>query len=286
MKSSSTATTIIYRRMTEADLDHALGLSQAVGWPHRREDWQLVHRLGSGFVAEQDRTIIGTGMCWKQGDKYGSLGMMIVSPEHQGKGIGRKLITLVLEELGDRCVLLSATPAGQPLYESLGFSPASSIHQHQGVMAEVPAASIGNAEIIRPLTHDDMSMLIKLANRATGMERGHALKQLTCEAQGVVLDRDGEIGGFSFIRPFGLGYVIGPVVAKDSERAKALISYWSRAYADSFVRVDVTADGNLGDNLSVMGLAPVDTVVAMVRNGPQPRGEPIKQFAIFSQALC
>ena len=35
--------------------------------------------------------------------------------------IGRKLINLVLGELGNRCTLLNTTVAGQPLYESLDF---------------------------------------------------------------------------------------------------------------------------------------------------------------------
>jgi len=286
MKSSGLETSTICRCMTEGDLVGAYGLSQAVGWPHRLEDWQMVHRLGSGFVAEQDRTVVGTGMSWKQGDNYGSLGMMIVSPEHQGKGIGRKLMTLALEELGDRCVQLSATPAGLPLYESLGFSPTGGIHQHQGVMVEMPAALLSNANVTRPIKMDDMSTLIGLSRLATGMERGEILKQLTSTAEGVVLERGGEVGGFSFIRRFGRGYIIGPVVAKDNECAKTLISYWSRAYADSFVRVDVTANSNLGDSLADMGLSKVDSVVAMARNGRPPCGESVKQFAIVSQALC
>jgi len=286
MKSSTLETSTIFRCMTEGDLVAAYGLSQAVGWPHRLEDWQMVHRLGSGFVAEQDRAVVGTGMSCKQGDNYGSLGMMIVSPKHQGKGIGRKLMTLALEELGDRCVLLSATLAGQPLYESLGFSPTSAIHQHQGVMIETPAALHANADVLRPINMDDMSTLIALSRLATGMERGEILELLTSMAEGVVLERDGEVGGFSFIRRFGRGYIIGPVVANDSECAKTLISYWSRAYADSFVRVDVTPNSNLGDSLAVMGLFKVDSVVAMARNGRQPCGGSVKQFAIVSQALC
>lgn len=280
-------TSIIYRPMTDEDLAGAHRLSQAVRWPHRLEDWQFVHRLGIGFVAEQDGAVVGTGMGWKQGKRFGSLGMMIVSPEHQGQGIGRQLMMRVLGQLGERCTLLSATPAGQPLYESLGFRPTgTTIHQHQGTMLRVPAVALARSDAIRPITGEDIPTLIELENRATGFRRDELLKHMASAAHGVVLECDGEIRGFSAIRDFGRGRLIGPVIAPDSERAAALIAYWSAAYADSFVRVDVTVDGHLGDSLDAMGLMKINSVVAMARNGLPPRDQRIAQFAIANQALC
>lgn len=276
---------VLYRRMTEEDLAHALGLSQTMHWPHRLEDWQFVNHLGTGFVAEHNGEVIGTGMGWKQGKEYGSLGMMIVSPEHQGRGIGRKLMTLVLEALGDRCILLKATPAGQPLYESLGFIPTGTIHQHQGMMLPMPATLLADSDIIRPINADDIATLVGLANLATGIERDDLLKQLMCVAEGAVLECNGEISGFSLIRRFGRGYVIGPVVAPDRERATGLINYWGHAYADSFVRIDVTSDSHLCESLAAMGLAQVDSVVSMARNGRPPHDPRIEQYAIVNQAL-
>src|SRR5439155_19575123 len=178
MTSQTTDTAITYRRMTESDLPAAHAQSQAVRWPHRLEDWQFVHRLGTGFVAEEGGAMISTGLCWKQGDSHASLGMIIVSPEHQGKGIDLELMNLVLEELGSRCMLLIATPAGQPLYERLGFVATGTIHQHQGMMA--PSAPVAHAagENIRLAEPGDIVKIIVLANRATGMSRDAVLKQL------------------------------------------------------------------------------------------------------------
>jgi ribosomal protein S18 acetylase RimI-like enzyme len=81
-------------------LPAAHGLSQGLHWPYRLEDWQFLLRLGTGFVAEENGTVVGTGLCWKQGARHGSLGAIIVSPDHQGKGIGRRMMNLLLEELG------------------------------------------------------------------------------------------------------------------------------------------------------------------------------------------
>ena len=276
---------ISYRRMNENDLAAAHALSQGLRWPYRLEDWQFLLRLGTGFVAEENGEVIGTGLCWKQGDKHGSLGAIIVSPDHQGKGIGRKLMNRVLEELGDRCTLLNATTAGQPLYESLGFNATGTIHQHQGTMLAAPPVALAEGESIRPITADDIEELVALANRATAMSRGDVLKQLACAAEGVALQRNGELVGFSMMRRFGFGHAIGPIVAPDSERALALITCWSEAYAGSFVRLDVTGTSGLGDSVTAMGLVQVDTVVTMARNGVPAQDGSIKQFALLNQSL-
>ncbi len=282
----ATPTTITYRRMTEDDLPAAHGLSQAMRWPHRPEDWQFVYRLGTGFVAETNGTVIGTGLCWKQGAAHGTLGMIIVSAAHQGQGIGRKLMSLVLEALGERCTQLIATPAGQPLYESLGFKALGTIHQHQGPMAAAAPVALSAGDHIRLADPSAIATVIDLANRATGMSRDEALKLLASAAEGVVLEREGELVGFSLIRRFGRGHAIGPVVAPDSECAKALIGYWASAYTGSFVRVDVTGASGLGTWLAKAGLIQVDTGVTMSRNGAPAPDETVKQFAIINQALC
>lgn len=277
---------IEYRKMSAADLPQAHQLSQGERWPHRLEDWQFFERLGSGFVAMAGGALIGTAMCWLQGSGHGSLGMIIVSPQHQGKGIGRKLMNLVLEELGERCTQLNATVAGQPLYESLGFKATGSLHQHQGTIAAVAPPALAPGETIRPAEPRDIAAMIGLANRGSGMSRDELLKQLVAEGAGAVLERDGGLAGFSIMRRFGRGQVIGPLVAPDSVRAQALIAYWAGACAGSFVRLDITGTSGLGAWLAQAGLPQVDTAVIMARNGAPAQDRAAPQFAIISQALC
>ncbi|MBV1790782.1 GNAT family N-acetyltransferase [Marinobacterium sp. D7] len=285
MTTLNLAAEITYRRMTDSDLPAAHRLSQAVRWPHRLEDWQLVHRLGSGFVAERDGEIIGTAMCWSQGSYYASLGLIIVSPEAQGKGIGRTLMQQALDEIGDRNCLLYATPAGQPLYEKLGFKAVGEVHQHQGTVVQPEVVAPPTGERIRPLGNNDRARLIELAAESTGMSRATIMNELLQVAECVVIDSYGELVGFALIRRFGHGYTIGPVVAPDPERAKAMISYWVGARVDSFVRIDVQDSGGLSPWLNELGLVKVDTVVAMVRGEPAHVGPGMKQFAIINQAL-
>lgn len=46
-------------------------------------------------------------------------------PEHRSHGVGRALLTSALTHLADVPATLVATPAGQPLYESMGFRVAA-----------------------------------------------------------------------------------------------------------------------------------------------------------------
>jgi predicted N-acetyltransferase YhbS len=279
------STDIQYRRMTERDIEAAHRLSVAVRWPHRTQDWRLVHRLGTGFVAEAGDEVIGTILCWAHGPEFASLGMVIVDPSWQGRGIGKKLMQMVIAELGKRSILLNSTIAGMPLYASLGFTATGIIHQHQGTVFQPPLRALEPGERIRPLGSRDGAGLAALAARASGMPRGTVLAALLEDAECVVIDRYDEIIGCAMLRRFGHGYAIGPVIAPDVERARTLISHWVGTYAGSFVRIDVSANSGLSPWLNELGLVQVDSVTTMVRGEPPLLDTQVHQYAIINQAL-
>ena len=289
---SSTAK-LRYRAFTSADIPMAHALSMALGWPYRPEDWQFSVDSGTGFVAEDNGVVIGTALCWKFGTDCASLGHVIVSPEHQGQGIGRRLMAAVLEELGPRITFLHATPAGRPLYEKLGFNVCGSVEQHQGNVSKAFPIALLDDERLRLGTRADFPDLIELASRAYGLERNAILSALLKLGESVVLERDGEIVGFSVYRRFGRGHVIGPVVAlrsRDDVRARALIGYWLTGREGEFIRIDVPSETNLTDWLSGQGLMRVDTASKMVRNAPADahKGAPdavCRLYGVISQAM-
>ena len=282
-----------YRPFKSADIAAAHALSLAVGWPHRAQDWQFMFDAGSGFVAEDNGALIGTALCWKYGADRGTLGLVIVSPQEQGRGIGRRLMELVLEALGNRVTFLHATPAGKPLYEKLGFDACGTVDQHQGIVGTVPAVTPLVGEQLRPLTGDDVPKVIELASLASGLDRSATIPALLDVAHGVVLQRGGELVGFSLFRRFGRGHAIGPVVAMsspDERRAKLLIAHWLAKQEGEFVRIDVPGGAGLGDWLIAGGMERVDSVVRMVRNAPaeQRSVDPdavYRVFGIINQAM-
>lgn len=283
----------IYRAFESSDIVAAHALSLAVGWPHRAEDWQFMFDAGSGFVAEDNGEVIGTALYWKYGADRATLGLVIVSPLEQGRGIGRRLMELELEALGKRVTFLHATPAGQPLYERLGFQACGTVDQHQGTVASVRTVAPPDGERLRALTGDDVPRIIELASRASGLDRSQILPALLDVAQGVVLEHSGELVGFSLLRRFGRGYAIGPVVAArspDEQRAKSLIAHWLAKHVNDFVRIDVPGNAGLNDWLNALGLTRVNTVVKMVRNEPaeQHCGDADAIYGVFgiiTQAL-
>lgn len=276
---------ITYRRMTEDDLEAANRLSHSVRWPHRLQDWQFVHRLGTGYVADTGKTLVGSVMCWRHGADYATLGMLIVHPEWRRKGIGRELIARAMGDLGTRNVSLMATGSGNALHQGLGFEAADAIHHHQGSAFCPKLIALPPGERIRPLGMRDHAELAALYERAAGMPRAAVMAALMELAECVVIDRDDELLGCAVLRRYGHGYSIGPVLAPDAERAKALISHWAGTYTGAFVRIDVPAAAGLSSWLDDLGLLQVDTVVTMVRGAPARPAGALKVFAIVNQSL-
>jgi predicted N-acetyltransferase YhbS len=274
-----------YRRFRRADVAAAHQLSVAVGWPHRPDDWKFVQRLGAGHVALDAGAVVGTILTWKHDRRNASLGMVIVEPGHQGRGIGKRLMRLALRDVAGRAVMLTATPAGQPLYEKLGFKPVDTIEQHQGNAPRLPVVSLARGERLRPVGASDVATLVALATHAAGMSRARLLRRLLEVGEGIVLARGDEIAGFAVFRRFGRGYVIGPVVAPDIERARALIGHWVAMHPGKFLRVDIHASTGLGPWLDAIGLPKVDTGVAMVKGKVPRRDQELRTFALVNQAL-
>ncbi len=282
-----------YRAFGADDIVAGHALSRAAGWPHRVEDWQWMFDAGGGFVATDNGEVIGTTLYWKYGADRSTLGLVIVSPDEQGRGIGRRLMELVLEALGGRVTFLHATPAGMPLYEKLGFKACGTIEQHHGTVGSVQAVTPAVGEQLRSLRTGDVPRVIELASRASGLDRGEIVPALLDVAQGVVLERGGELLGFSMFRRFGRGYAIGPVVAahsSDNWRAKSLIAHWLAQSAGEFVRIDVPGEAGLTDWLRELGMTRVDAVVKMVRNGPTEQSsvesdDTYRAFGIINQAM-
>jgi predicted N-acetyltransferase YhbS len=275
---------VTLRAMGPQDIERAVELSRDHGWPHREEDWALFLQLGEGLVAELDGRVEGTIMAWRYGEKAATLGMVIVDKALQGKGMGRKMMQAMLDQLGERTVILQATAEGAPLYEKLGFVDVGAVHQHQGQLPLVPLAHLRPDERIRPLGSAEDTPA-DLYSAATGMDRAGLTAKLLEQDKAVMLTHDHAPVGFALLRRFGRGWSIAPVVAPDGDGAKALILHWLGQNAGNFTRLDVTEASGLSPWLAGLGLPNVGTVRSMAR-GPLPEtADHVHLFALTSQAL-
>ena len=274
-----------YRKFALGDVAAAHRLSREVRWPHRLEDWKFVRRLGTGHVALEAGKVVGTILTWKHDRRHASLGMVIVDPQHQRRGIGGRLMRLALRDLAGRAVMLNATPAGLPLYEKLGFKAIGSVEQHQGIASRVRVVPLARGERLRPVGTRDVATLVSLATQAAGLSRTRVIRRLLEVGDAIALAHEDDIVGFAMLRRFGRGLVIGPIVAPDAERAQALASHWVAMHPGKFLRIDVSGSSGLGPWLDSIGLPKVDTVVTMVKGKPPAPGADSHTYALVSQAL-
>lgn len=277
--------TLILREASTVDASACQALSRAVNWPHRTEDWEIVIGLGHGVVAALGEAIVGTALWWPYGESHASLGMIIVSPAHQGRGIGKRLMQALFEQTQGHALMLNATTAGEPLYANLGFVPCGGVQQHHGEVPTIAAPLLPAGMSLRPGRLVDLAMLERLDRQASGLTRKSALEVLLTCGESIVLEKGGQPVGFSILRRFGRGLVIGPVVAMSRDDARTLIAHWLHERPGQFLRVDIHADSGLADWLTEAGLKPAGLATSMVRGDkPTPLG-PMRLYAMISQAL-
>jgi ribosomal protein S18 acetylase RimI-like enzyme len=277
---------VALRAMTSADLSAAHALTVEMRWPHRRVDWEQAFGHSEGLVAVRDGQIVGTGLRSRWGAKHATIGLIVVAPALQGRRIGHRLMTALLDGLEGCSVLLHATSEGRGLYERLGFVRTGEIRQHQGIAQPAPLVAPGPGRRLRPATEADLPTLHALDAAARGMPRPALIDELFRDADTtVVLDENDRARGFAVLRRFGRGHVIGPVVAPDNDGAQALIAHLAGLNAGRITRIDIDFDSGLAEWVESLGLLRVDAPTAMVRGAPLAHDAVARLYAIVTQAL-
>ena len=274
------------RPMTPADLAAMHALAQRMSWPHRAEDCAQMLALGAGIVAvdEEERTV-GVGLRWSFGDDVGTIGLVLVAPERQGRGVGRALMDALIAASGPRALMLNATAEGLPLYEKLGFVTTGVVRQHQGRLAEERDLPPAPAVAVRRAVPADHAALCALDAVAFGADRSVLIGGLLAGGEAWLVEGGGRSVGFAVLRAFGRGTIIGPIVAPGEDEAIALASAAARAAPPGVLRTDVVADARrLAAWLTAAGLPAIDTVTVMQRGSwPAKSGGP-QRFGLALQA--
>ncbi len=260
----------------------AHGLTTAVGWGHRREDWLLALSVGHGLGAfDADGTLRGVLMWFPYGARHASVGMVAVDPSLHRAGIGRALMERTIADAGDRTLLLISTEAGRRLYDALGFRVIGANAAHTGT-----GAPAGPSDGVVPASPDELPALTALDAAALGYARGALMTALAEAGEIAVLRKDGQVTGFAICRRFGKGHVIGPVVARRTDQARRLTAHWLGRRIGEIVRIDVPAEhAELASWLVAQGLPRGGESPIMVRGeAPTPAGVE-RRYALVSEAM-
>lgn len=255
--------------------EHLHGLSVAVRWPHRIEDWEFLLTEGQGMAAiDPIGRVMGSAMWFPMGDDFATVGMVITSPRLQTLGTGRWLMDHALGALPQRRLGLNSTRAARRLYRSIGFAAEAPVYQCQGEARLPPHQDKPPAGgILRDVTAADLPEIIALDAVAFRASRSNWLKRLLAVSQGFVLERQGKITAFALARRFGRGHVIGPVVARTDEDAIAVTRPHVAHRQGRFLRLDTRhGSGAFADFLQQSGLALFDTVTTMSLRAPWALG--------------
>ena len=273
------------RPMHAGDVPAMHQLSRQMSWPHRLEDCRQLFELGAGSVAVDAAGLtIGVGLRWSFGD-VGTIGLVLVAPDRQGRGIGRALMTALIADSGSRALMLNATAEGLELYKKLGFVSTGFVRQHQArfdetrVLPHVPDAAVRRAV---PADH---AALRALDAASFGADRSALIDCLLANGESWLVERAGRPAGFAMLRPFGRGTIIGPIVAPDEHEAIALVASAVEAAPSGVLRVDIDAEAErLAAWLTAAGLPAIDTATIMLRGRwPEIRKAP-RRYGLALQA--
>ena len=273
-------------KLTKFNNRHVLGalkLSQEMGWPYRREDWEFASAVGQGLVLERAGDVIGTALWWNYGPAYAAAGMIIVTASAQGCGYGSQLFDGLLEATDGRNVLLNSTEDGLSLYKRRGFTAWGTVLQHHGPLRVRVARNARDG--IRTATVSELAAIQAFDERATGMPRSSMVAALVDAGTVMVIERAGQVAGYVIARRFGRGYVVGPVAAESAEDARLLILAQLSTLGEQFVRIDVYAEHGLGDWLESLGLKRVSDATAMVRGRLPVSDGRARMYALANQSF-
>jgi ribosomal protein S18 acetylase RimI-like enzyme len=121
--------TILYRVTPEIDLDQLTTLFNSVGWERRTIDRDRLAQLvrGSRYVisAWDGERLVGFARAISDGAFNAYISTVAVLPEYQKRGIGRELISRLVDGRDHLQLVLHANESAYPFYLRLdqGFEP-------------------------------------------------------------------------------------------------------------------------------------------------------------------
>jgi predicted N-acetyltransferase YhbS len=275
------------RRLTPRDLSACADLSENRGWPREEHKWGLLLTAGTGYgIDDPDGGLVTACVVTSYGPQdrpaLAAIGMVLVAERHARQGVGRRLMRHVVAELGTTPVTLHATPYGRPLYEELGFKTTGRAEMVRGNF--VPGGP--DPEVVtRAATAEDLTAILRLDEEVFGTDRTHMITRLPAFSdQFRVAEEDGRVIGYAAAWPNLDNHVVGPLIARDTETAKALIASLA-ARVDGPLRTDIDVrHEELLAWVKERGLAPTAFNAVMTYGIAELPGDWTRRFAPLTVA--
>ncbi|MGC5005688.1 GNAT family N-acetyltransferase [Streptomyces sp. DT203] len=276
------------RRLTRGDLVPCADLCEDRGWPRDELRWGLLLSAGTGYGIDdpEGKGLMAACVLTSYGQGLAAIGMLLVAERYTRQGIARRLMGHVT---GDTSLSLYATESGRPLYEELGFETVGRAERVIGHFRPSDASSDGvptaGAVTVRPAAAGDLHAMLRLDTEVFGADRTHLLARLPAFADHLrVAEDDGELVGYAAIWPSERIHAVGPLIARDTDTAKALVTSLAKA-TDRPLRVDIDArHEELLSLLKECGLQADSGTTVMTYRAPELPGDWTRRFAPLTVA--
>lgn len=205
------------RRLTFDDIPSVLRLCSLAGWNQTPADIRRLLTLEPDgcFAVCEAGSVVGTTTTTTYGTALAWIGMVLVDPAFRRRGIASHLMTTAIEYLRRQVVAtikLDATPAGQGVYEKLGFVEESRLERWAG------EATCGMGDTASTGSWADIA---KADFDAFGTDRGALLRSILADSPWPMAV-DGI--GYAMSRPGSRASYVGPVIAVDIAQARRLLA--------------------------------------------------------------
>ncbi|WP_406443862.1 GNAT family N-acetyltransferase [Streptomyces sp. NBC_01613] len=275
------------RRLTLRDLTACADLSEDRGWPREEHKWGLLLTAGKGYgIDDPDGGLVSACVVTEYGPQdhpaLGAIGMVLVAERHARQGIGRHLMRHVVSAMGTTPLTLHSTPYGRPLYEELGFKVTGRADMLCGHFTpRGPEPEV----VTRAATAEDLTAILRLDEEVFGADRTPVITRLPAFADRLrVAEENGRLIGYAAAWPNMDTHVVGPLIARDTETAKALIASLA-AHTDRPLRTDIDVrHEELLTWAKERGLASVAFNAVMTYGIPELPGDWTRRFAPLTVA--
>lgn len=282
------------RALTVDDLRSCADLSEDRGWPREDHKWGLLLAAGNGYGIDAPdghglaaACVVTSYGHTHAGPELAAIGMVLVAERYARQGLGRHLMTYVCDDVLKGVPLtLHATPHGRPLYEGLGFDTTGRAEMLRGTFRGEPTDPEAPSVVVRPAAGEDIPRIVRLDTEVFGTDRTHMIARLPAFADRLLVAEDGrgELVGYAAIWPNMETHVIGPLIARDTAGAQALVTALA-AVTDRPLRTDIDVrHEELLTWLKDRGLDSVAFNAVMTRNIPALPGDWTRRWAPLTVA--
>lgn len=271
--------------MKLSDIGEAMKLSAAEGWNQTEPDWRfLIETNGNvSLLAKAGNKVIATTTATNYTNNVAWIGMVLVNQRYRKLGVAKSLLAATFEKLRSvTSIKLDATPAGQQVYEKLGF-------RDEYLVARMTTQSMKNvtkvegADLVKPVQTKDIAAITALDATSFGAKRNRLIEYLITSYphKAWLLKRDGNLAGFALGRDGNRYHHIGPVAAASNTDAQILISTASSHLYNQPVVADVLVDRpEMFDWLTQVGFTQQRYFIRMYKGANLFRGDIKNHFLI------